>query len=111
MGFVTKTIIRSCLALLVAGSAAAASGAPAPTIDFLAAQPGFAELGALAEPLDGPSLERAAFLASGIRPEELGPYQARLDRIIGGVAATATAGGAAPSSPAVAVAVLGLLPK
>ncbi len=73
MGIVPKTILRFCLALLVAGATAAASGAPAPVIDFLRAEPGFAELGSLVEPLDRPALERAALLASGLRPKDSAP--------------------------------------
>jgi hypothetical protein len=57
-------------------------GARAQAAGFLAPDPGFAELGAVSEPMDLPGLERAALLASGLKPEELDPYESRLDRII-----------------------------
>src|SRR5208337_2033308 len=65
--------------LLVAGPV---WGAPAPDVGFLEPEPGFSELGAVTDPMDLPRLEMAALLASGLRPEELGPYQSRLDRIM-----------------------------
>ena len=96
MGIVTKTIIRSLPRAARRGSdPGRCSGAPAPAIDFLGADPGFAELGALVEPLDrprssGPPSSRRASSAEG-----LGPYEARLDRIIGDLVAAATPAGAA----------------
>jgi hypothetical protein len=50
---------------------------------FLEPDPGFAEIGALAEPLGTARLERAALLASGVEPERLAPYESRLNRILG----------------------------
>jgi hypothetical protein len=46
--------------------------------DFLESDPGFAELGALPDPLDARELGTAALLASGIAPERIGAYEARL---------------------------------
>jgi tetratricopeptide (TPR) repeat protein len=63
-------------------AAGQASGEAVPVPDFLAADPGFADLGALAEPLDPANLERAALLASGLSPDRIGPYASRLARLV-----------------------------
>jgi hypothetical protein len=73
------------LALATAGSGAQAGAAPgdagkAP--DFLQGDPGFAELGALPEPLELRSLERAALLASGLGIGREASYESRLDELI-----------------------------
>jgi len=91
--------------LLVAGPA---WGAPVPEVGFLEPEPGFSELGAVADPMDLPKLERAALLASGLRPEELDPYQSRLDRIIVEAGAAAEQG---PDATAKAESVLTFLHK
>jgi hypothetical protein len=74
---------------------------------FLQPERGFAELGSLAEPLDAARLRRAALLASGVTPERLATYEARLDSVLeelgaelAGMAETAT-----PSATTVANAI------
>lgn len=67
---------------------AARGAAEAPS--FLQADRGIAELGALVEPLSVERLERAALLASGAAPDRLAPYETRLERILGELAADAT---------------------
>jgi hypothetical protein len=71
---------RSALAatMLCLALAATGLGAQAPPPDFLRAERGFAELGALPDPLNVPSLERAALLASGLTPESSVPYESKL---------------------------------
>jgi hypothetical protein len=48
------------------------------SLGFLESEPGFAEIGALSEPLDLPHLEAAALLASGLSPASSVPYVSRL---------------------------------
>ncbi len=97
----TKKAIIPFLALLVAATARA-EGTPA--LDFLEADPGFADLGALQEPLDRPRLEQAALLASGVSAEDLGPYLSRLDRIVDGIDAEADQASATTAANAATVA-------
>ena len=81
-------------------AAGQASGEAAPEPDFLAADPGFADLGALAEPLDPASLERAALLASGLSPDRIGPYASRLARIVEETGSEAEKAAGAPTASA-----------
>jgi hypothetical protein len=53
-----------------------------PGAAFLEPHPGFADLGALPEPLELPNLKVAALLASGLAPQELASYESRLDGFI-----------------------------
>ena len=107
------TTTLAALALLLALAAprpahAAPAEAAAAWPEVFAAQPGFAELGALAEPLGAPSLLRAALLASGLDPGDLGPYEERVGSLVDGLRAeTGKATGAAARGEAI----LGLLHK
>ncbi len=61
---------------------------------FLEPEPGFAELGALTEPLGRSRFELAALLASGVKSERLASYQSKLDRILDGLKTELERGGA-----------------
>jgi hypothetical protein len=75
-----------CLALAAPAQAAAPGGAAARRLpDFLVGDPGFAELGALAEPLGLASLERAALLASGVTPDRAPAYESRIASLLEGL--------------------------
>jgi hypothetical protein len=86
MGKFARLLLAAALvsaAGLYCGPAAAlAAGNPA----FLQLDPGYAELGALVEPVDVSRLEEGALLASGVRPENLPAYEARLGAILGELA-------------------------
>lgn len=98
-----KTTI--CLALLLLCGAATRM---AEAQVFLESEPGFAEIGALAEPLDVASLENAALLASGVGLEGLARYKSELGRILDGLSSEA---GMAEDPAARAEAALGYLHK
>jgi hypothetical protein len=74
--------------------------------EILAPRPGFAELGALAEPLGAANLLRAALLASGLAPGDLGPYEEKVDGLIEALRAEA---GKAADPAARGEAILGFL--
>ncbi|MGA2547133.1 MAG: hypothetical protein ABSF43_11325 [Rectinemataceae bacterium] len=100
------------LAFFIAARGAVSQTTAASGSAFLEPDPGFAEVGALAEPLDVSRMERAALLASGVRPERLAPYQSRLDRILGDIRSEAgQAADPAAATVAKAEAVLTFLHK
>ena len=71
--------ILAALSAALSATAWAQAGQVGPA-EIFALDPGFAELGALVEPVDAARLERAAFLASGLPPGRIEAYAARLDR-------------------------------
>jgi hypothetical protein len=88
-----KTRLRLALAALclpfalAAARSASAQGEAAQRPDFLLSDPGFAELGALNEPMSVSNLERAALLASGLAPERAASYESRLAALFEGLRA------------------------
>jgi hypothetical protein len=73
--------IALAASLIICGSACLG----AESLTFLRSEPLFAELGALPEPLGLKSLEEMALLASGIAPEALASYEARLAKLFAGL--------------------------
>jgi hypothetical protein len=53
-------------------------------------EPGFAELGGQGDRLDEAGLERAALLASGLRADRIGPYQATIVDLLNGLKSEAS---------------------
>jgi hypothetical protein len=73
-----RTRARACASVALALIIAGATGAQKARPDFLVPDPGFAELGALPDPLGPADLGRAALLASGVAPERAAAYETRL---------------------------------
>jgi hypothetical protein len=90
--------LGAILAARAASAGAAAAEAQAPLPAFLVPEPGFAELGALPEPLSVADLTREALLASGLAPERMQPYEARLASLVEGARAEADRAGGAPAA-------------